>query len=547
MKLTRILAPILCVLAAVTGAMAQTQITPAVSTRASNLSFVAGRFVANEYSNYGGPFAAEISSGNAATGSSTITVRGGYIVLQDGRAVVPFAVGVPIVINDSTPELVTPTAVSGCYKSQGLNQDGILVTCSITASFTYTHGVGASISSGTGGIAEAVLDAVNWGGGVVTIEPGYFLNTSCTNCYASKAAAIAAVLAYPNVNIEDASSALGVFYTARPTANTAISAITAPTFTFATGANSYYCSEAYVDIYGQFSAWVEESSQSTSAAFPATASVPAAATGAVGVAVACTANGGSSKAETIYNLTSSNCTLTKLETVIPACAVTNATYNQTATASISLAAAPPTTTAKTNGIATGDTANNTRTTAAYQPTSAAVAGLMFPNVLASLTASSSGNIGTYELAAFNLPAGILNVAGKKYQVCIDWEATPANTATVTFNLYYGPYNNSDTKILAIPSGTFSGSGAHTQSQVCGNLTTVTTGATGSILTSGFSLAALASSNVGTLELQDNSTSSPIFTSLPLSTQQQVRLEAVVGTANLGTAITIDGFSVIPID
>lgn len=183
--------------------VAAAQNATANSTPGSNLSFVAGRFVANRYNSYGGEGTAQIYTGNSTTGSATITVRGGYINLNDGRSIVPYAVGVPIVINDSNPELVTPTTVSGCYKAQGLNQDGILVTCSITASFTFTHGIGAVITSGTGGIAEAVNDAWNNGGGVVVLAPGLAVNTSCTGCYTSVNNAIANILPYGNVSIED--------------------------------------------------------------------------------------------------------------------------------------------------------------------------------------------------------------------------------------------------------------------------------------------------------------------------------------------------------
>ena len=111
MKLTRIFALPLLIAALAIGASAQ-NIPIAQSSPGSNVSLGIGKFVANEYNNYGG---AQIYSGNAATGSSTITVRGGYVVLKDGRAIVPYAVGVPIVINDASAELVTPTAVSGCF------------------------------------------------------------------------------------------------------------------------------------------------------------------------------------------------------------------------------------------------------------------------------------------------------------------------------------------------------------------------------------------------------------------------------------------------
>ena len=109
--------------------------------------------------------------GNSATGSQSITLSSGDIKLPDGRRIVPYAVGVPLLISDASAEIVTITAVSGCnitgqvtdfYNSQGAGP-----TCVITASFANTHGAGAKINSGDQGYLEAVNDASNNGGGTV--------------------------------------------------------------------------------------------------------------------------------------------------------------------------------------------------------------------------------------------------------------------------------------------------------------------------------------------------------------------------------------------
>src|SRR5258707_749504 len=82
----------------------------------STQSRVAGAFYAPNYAYgfYANP-GGKVSTGNAATGSSTITVEAGYIALADGRIILPFSVGAPILIGlGTTQETVTPTTVSGC-------------------------------------------------------------------------------------------------------------------------------------------------------------------------------------------------------------------------------------------------------------------------------------------------------------------------------------------------------------------------------------------------------------------------------------------------
>lgn len=166
MKSLRIIALLTCALAAsfsVESAMAQ-QYTSAGST----ISKIGGRiFYAQEYNLKQANV--YIVAGNSATGSQTISLSTGSVKLQDGRAVVPFAVNVPITINDANQETVTITAVSNCVPT-GTIQDiyNIQATlCQVTASFSNTHGAGAQVWSGDGGFLEALNDAGNSGGGEV--------------------------------------------------------------------------------------------------------------------------------------------------------------------------------------------------------------------------------------------------------------------------------------------------------------------------------------------------------------------------------------------
>jgi hypothetical protein len=162
MKFTRLFASVLLAFASL-AAMAQ-QYTSAGST----ISRIGGRiFYAPEYNLHDANV--YIVGGNSSTGSQTITLSAGSVKLRDGRAVVPFAVGVPLQINDASQETVTITAVSNCIPT-GTVQDPFntqATLCSITASFSYAHGAGAQIWSGDGGFLEALNDAGNNGGGEV--------------------------------------------------------------------------------------------------------------------------------------------------------------------------------------------------------------------------------------------------------------------------------------------------------------------------------------------------------------------------------------------
>jgi hypothetical protein len=104
-----------------------------------------------------------------------------------------------------------------------------------------------------------------------------------------------------------------------------------------TGASTYHACIAYVDVAGQvgacsadFSALTAGSGTTNQIGF----SAPAASAGAVGYVVYISLAGGTYSLAYQAPLTSSQCTLTKIETVTPACAVANATYGQSGSAAI---------------------------------------------------------------------------------------------------------------------------------------------------------------------------------------------------------------------
>lgn len=139
----------------------------------ANLSFAAGTYSSQAYSSWG----AYILSGNAATGSQTITVCPALQTLPDGRPFNPFGnqngTFAPIFVDPagSVAETVTPTAVSIIAAPAGAS--GTQNCANVTASFTNLHSASYSTSqiiSGDNGIQEALNDAAANGGGHVYWE-----------------------------------------------------------------------------------------------------------------------------------------------------------------------------------------------------------------------------------------------------------------------------------------------------------------------------------------------------------------------------------------
>lgn len=447
--------------------LAMAQNAQANSSPGSNLSFVAGVFVANRYQSYGGDQAAQVYTGNASTGAGNLTIRGGYITLSDGRQIVPYAVGIPIVVNDATPELVTPTAVSGCYKTQGENQDGILVTCTITASFSFTHGVGATITSATGGLAEAVNDAWNQGGGLVVIAPGFLINTTCTNCYANKAAVIAAIPVFQNVAIEDRTVSSFQVFTPAQALSTVLAqptTLTATTVGFGinganttggtyTGTSTYHYCVAYVDPMGNegpcsadFSGATAGTGSTNQIGFAA----PAASTGAVGAVAYISIASGSYNLTYQVPITSSVCTLTKIETITPACAVTNSTYGQVGSnivvSALTVNTAPLhllKTTASTTSAYIGTPSG--RTSYAYAPVGLADGNGLTAVQQAYTVATAAATTVPEVVATVPVPIGRMNWPGAT--LCLEGQATEAaagSTATVQNFEFFWDAAGSDT-------------------------------------------------------------------------------------------------------
>lgn len=111
----------------------------------------------------------KIQIGTQAAGAGSITMFYPTVTLPDGRTIVPFSTTSPLLVGaGATAETVTPTAVSGCLKNN--TQQGV---CTITATFTYQHGAGELVQSGSFGLGEAVNDANLGGGGLVVLDAAW--------------------------------------------------------------------------------------------------------------------------------------------------------------------------------------------------------------------------------------------------------------------------------------------------------------------------------------------------------------------------------------
>ncbi len=106
----------------------------------------------------------DMPSTPSLAGVATLSLAYGNIALSDGTVLAPLATNAPITIGiGANRETVTPTAVS-CSTPQ------IYQSCTFTATFTYQHGTGDPVSTGTFGLAEAVNKQFSLGGGVVIIN-----------------------------------------------------------------------------------------------------------------------------------------------------------------------------------------------------------------------------------------------------------------------------------------------------------------------------------------------------------------------------------------
>jgi hypothetical protein len=427
------------------------QTLPGVSGNPSVLSRPGGIFYAPAFLWQG-----HVITGNTATGSATIQVAGatggiGGFTLPDGTVFDPSIISAtlsPIIVDygQTNQETVTPTAMSvGTCSPGNLGIGGTVVCLSITASFSNTHGQNAVVIDGAFGAQTAANMAQRYGGGTVVIDAAW-AQLGGTN------ATLTAMIPYQLVSILDNRFGLSQPWVTSQTISTILAAPTTLTSTTVgfginganttggtyTGTSTYHYCIAYVDIMGNegpCSADFSAATAGTGTTNQIGVKAPAASTGAVGYTVYISLAAGSYNLTYQAPLTTTTCNLTLLETVTPACAVTNANYNQTgsnaAISALTVNTAPLhllKTTASTTAAYIGTPSG--RTTYAYAPQNTFTQGLTASQQAYTISTAPATTVPTV-IATIPVPIGTMNFLGR--QLCVELQATEASngsTATI---------------------------------------------------------------------------------------------------------------------
>jgi len=510
---------------------------PGASGNPSSLSRPAGTFYAPAFFWQG-----RVISGNSATGVGTIIIAGstggaGGLQMADGTTVAlqtVFSVLTPVTVDwgQGAAETVTPTAVSvGTCPAGNIGVGGSVQCASITATFANTHGQSAVVTDGTYGLQTAINYANALGGGMVSIDT-VWRQMGGTN------AMLTAAIPFANVAVYDQRLEApqywpiqgGATITTAPAVLTAATAgfgVNGANFTggFYTGSNTYITCITYVDIAGQESPCSATFTISTSGVATTDQigyTIPAAATGQVGYKIYITLNGGSyisaynvplvaqPTVVGVYPVSNGVCTLTVVETITPACALPNTTYNQAGSGAVVSALTlntsqiePELTTASSTTIYVpnpGGRTAYTYTPGSHLGTPGTVAGSQ-PFTITTAAATVTPNV----LGTINIAPGFMNYVGRTLEVC--GYATNASTSTDTIEAIQFQWDangqNTAGKGVVIGYENMTATGILTMS-FCQDFITTATGATatgGSINTAGGTLsgsaAALGVSGAGT--------------------------------------------------
>ena len=138
----------------------------------ANRTKFAGLYRALDYF-YGGPNinnspdALVVVTAPGATGSGSVTLTSGQMVLTDGTQAYPLATTAPVLVGSgSNQETVTPSAVS--------NPTSVIPgLAGFTATFSNLHGTGDPVASATAGLQEAINDCHTNGGGTVIVDAAW--------------------------------------------------------------------------------------------------------------------------------------------------------------------------------------------------------------------------------------------------------------------------------------------------------------------------------------------------------------------------------------
>lgn len=422
-----------------------------------------------------GKWRLQASSGSTSAGSYSLTFpSGGYVTAGGNQSFTPFNTTTRITVGiGSVQETVTPTAVSGCGISSVSN-------CIVTATFSFAHGAGTPVVSGSGGLDEAMNVAHSNGGGLVLVD---------SSTQITEATIAASTALYNNTQIEALfGSSVPRYYNLQPSVLTDLATpatrsatagstqVISGTATGTFAASSYFACVTYVDQLGQ------ESPCSASFSFTATASVavnwasPAASTGAVGWIPYIGLTGTSTQ----YRVTptAAQCTLSTVETIVPACAMGSAAVTPS----------PNTTSVLAPGyvVNTYRLVPNSATVYAYQPTHIPPICGAVPSNWGPWTATGGGTTTQVQvLGTVSLPAGCLNQIGKTLHVSGKIVGTTGASETPQILVQLGPTltTGTPTTLCKMAETTAPGAAAIGINFDC-YLTTNATGVTGTVMPNG---------------------------------------------------------------
>lgn len=473
------------------GLLVEAQNFPGASGNPSVLSRPGGKFYAAAFFWQG-----RIISGNTATGSASIIVAvstggSGGLQVADGTTI-PLGAAFngtlsPLIVDwgQSAAEYVTPTAVSiGQCPAGNIGVGGVVQCATITASFANTHGQSGVVVDGSYGLQTAInyansLNAAippsgnsTVGGGVVAVDAAWAqMASSISNVTGGPSggpnALITGAIPFPSVVIEDDRGSRPQFFTVQPanaTAITAPAALINTTPTTCTG-TATICSTANATLGGVTATWTSaaayfattcvdllgrESAAGPTMHFTTAATVtvqvqpPAAETGCVGYEVyEGTSYAAMTRLPVVAGTTGGpTCVLTAIETVNPACAITNTIYGQTgAVATFALIGAstqpqPPGATITT--FTTLQAFDQSRTVYNYQPNPSATNACNAATGYVSFAASTGTSGSAWELGRAFIAPGCLNYIGATVRLTGEITGTGNTVPTVGLVVAMGP-------------------------------------------------------------------------------------------------------------
>jgi hypothetical protein len=492
MKRTSLLVSLLAItLSALAGAFGQ-----AIPVQPGYPTQQAGRILVSSYANW------TDKTLNAVTATSTsVTLNNcNPRVGSDGKAIAwgsIFAVNVPIQIYDgANSESVTPTAITAPSAAgpSAVNP----INCGFTATFANAHSANVQLGSGDNGLMEALNDAYARGESMVTASGDSGLTIANITGQAPNG-----LPGWMTIEYFRGQASTPMYFTIQPSTLTALTTPAVRVATATCGGTTTVCDGTAVGTWTNAAQYVAvtcvdvlggESAASTTAHYTSAGSLainftaPAAETGCVGWLPYI----GLAYLTTAYRIpvTSSTCTLSPF-TPYPTCAITNTAYGEVGsngvfpTPYVHSQLVP-----QAGGVAAAYNPNPiSHTTFAFTPTShLGLPGFEtnygpFIHTVA-LTAGQSGVLGTIQL-----PAGVLNYIGQTLRITGKAAYTPTTGGTAPeIAVELGDLTDFTTGtpivLCTLLETHTTTTAAYSVSFQC-NLDTNATGATGSIMPSGW--------------------------------------------------------------